>query len=161
MAQATCNYSRFHNFSNEALADAIGNADLALKAHEAEVKALKEKFKSRGLLTAAGEHFSVTRSDQISSRLDVAAAKAFLGVPWRSLAMLGGWRSTHDLAFTSSRLICRAPITAHSLVRRLSLRSPPARGRQRAPLGARDRVGSGAEGGEHFLVRRKSAGRLL
>jgi hypothetical protein len=83
MAQATCNYSRFHNFSNEALADAIGNADLALKAHEAEMKALKEKFKSRGLLTAAGEHFSVTRSDQISSRLDVAAAKAFLGDAWR------------------------------------------------------------------------------
>jgi hypothetical protein len=79
MAQATCNY----NFSNEALADAIGNADLALKAHEAEMKALKEKFKSRGLLTAAGEHFSVTRSDQISSRLDVAAAKAFLGDAWR------------------------------------------------------------------------------
>jgi hypothetical protein len=52
MAQATCNYSRSHNFSNEALADAIGNADLALKAHEAEVKALKEKFKSRGLLTS-------------------------------------------------------------------------------------------------------------
>jgi hypothetical protein len=52
MAQATCNYSRSHNFSNEALAHAIGNADLALKAHEAEVKALKEKFKSRGLLTS-------------------------------------------------------------------------------------------------------------
>jgi hypothetical protein len=60
MAQATCNYSRFHNFSNEALADAIGNGDLALKAHEAEVKALKEEFKHRGLLTAAGEHFTVT-----------------------------------------------------------------------------------------------------
>jgi len=39
MAQATCNYSRFHNFSDEALADAIGNGNLALKAREAEVKA--------------------------------------------------------------------------------------------------------------------------
>ena len=38
MAQATCNYIRFHNFSDEALADAIGNGDSALKAHEAEVK---------------------------------------------------------------------------------------------------------------------------
>ena len=82
MAQATCNYSRFHNFSDEALADAIGNGNLALKAHEAEVKALKEEFKHRGLLTAAGEHFTVTRSDQISSRLDVAAVKQFLGA-WR------------------------------------------------------------------------------
>jgi hypothetical protein len=81
MAQATHAYttSKFHNLSNEALADAIGNADLALKAHEAECKALKEEFKARGILTAAGERFSVTRSDQISSRLDTAAVKAFLG----------------------------------------------------------------------------------
>jgi hypothetical protein len=30
-----------------------------------------------------GEHFTVTRSDQISSRLDFAAVKAFLGDAWR------------------------------------------------------------------------------
>ena len=72
MAQATNNYTQFHNLSNEALADAIGNADLALKAYEAEVKALKDEFKNRGLLTTAGEHFTVTRSDQFSSRLDVS-----------------------------------------------------------------------------------------
>jgi hypothetical protein len=83
MAQATQHYNRFHNLSNEALADAPGEADLALKAHEAEVKALKEEFKVRGLLTAAGERFTVTRSDQVSSRLDVAAVKTFLGDSWR------------------------------------------------------------------------------
>jgi hypothetical protein len=83
MAQATHDYNRFHNFSNEALADAIGQADLALKAHEAEVKALKDEFKNRGLLTTAGEHFTVTRSDQFSSRLDVSAVKGFLGDAWR------------------------------------------------------------------------------
>src|ERR1700722_9255940 len=83
MAQATHDHSRFHNLSNEALADATGHADLALKANEAEVKALKDEFKNRGLLTAAGEHFTVTRSDQISSRLDVAAVKQFLGDAWR------------------------------------------------------------------------------
>jgi hypothetical protein len=69
--------------SNEALADAIGNADAVLKGAEAECKALKDEFKSRGLLTAGGERFTVTRSDQISSRLDVAAVKAFLGDAWR------------------------------------------------------------------------------
>jgi len=41
MAQATPGYSRFHNLSNEALADAIGQADAVLKGAEAEVKALK------------------------------------------------------------------------------------------------------------------------
>jgi hypothetical protein len=83
MAQVTPAYSRFHNLSNEALADAIGNADAVLKGAEAECKALKDEFKSRGLLTAGGERFTVTRSDQISSRLDVAAVKAFLGDAWR------------------------------------------------------------------------------
>ena len=85
MAQATnlSTTSRFHNLSNEALAYALGDADLALKAQEAEVKALKDEFKHRGLLTATGEHFTATRSDQISSRLDVGAAKQFLGDAWR------------------------------------------------------------------------------
>jgi hypothetical protein len=80
MAQATHAYttSKFHNLSNEALADANGHADLALKAYEAEVKALKEEFKARGILTAAGDRFTVTRSDQVSSRLDTAAVKTFL-----------------------------------------------------------------------------------
>jgi hypothetical protein len=40
-------------------------------------------FKQRGLLTVAGEHFTITRSDQASSRLDVAAVKQFLGDAWR------------------------------------------------------------------------------
>ena len=85
MAQATnlSTTSRFHNLSNEALADALGDADLALKAHETECKALKDEFKARGLLTATGEHFTITRSDQVSSRLDVAAVKQFLGDAWR------------------------------------------------------------------------------
>jgi hypothetical protein len=83
MIQATQPYTRFHNLSVEALADAIGHADAVLKGAEAECKALKDEFKSRGLLTAAGERFTITRSDQISSRLDVAAVKAFLGDSWR------------------------------------------------------------------------------
>jgi hypothetical protein len=70
---------KHHNLSAELLADAIGQADLTLKAHEAEAKALKDEFKARGLLSATGEHFTVTRSDQVSSRLDTSAVKQFLG----------------------------------------------------------------------------------
>jgi hypothetical protein len=44
------------------LADAIGNADAVLKRAEAECKALKDEFKSRGLLTVSGERFTVTGS---------------------------------------------------------------------------------------------------
>jgi hypothetical protein len=83
MAQAAQHYNRFHNLSNEAIADAIGHADAVLKGAEAECKALKEEFKARGLLTAAGEHYTITRSDQISGRLDVAAVKQHLGDAWR------------------------------------------------------------------------------
>lgn len=52
MAQANVNIitSRFHNLSNEALADALGHADAILKGAEAECKALKDEFKRRGLI---------------------------------------------------------------------------------------------------------------
>jgi hypothetical protein len=83
MAQAANPSIRFHNLSNEALADEIGHADALLKGAEAECKALKDEFKHRGLLTVAGEQFAVTRSEQISGRLDVSAVKQYLGEPWR------------------------------------------------------------------------------
>jgi hypothetical protein len=79
MAQATQPYTRFHNLSNETLADALGEADAILKGAEAEVKALKDEFKRRGLLDAAGEHFAVRASEQISGRLDTKAVREFLG----------------------------------------------------------------------------------
>jgi hypothetical protein len=49
MAQATHAYitSKFHNLSNEALADAIGQADAVLKGAEAECKALKDEAERR------------------------------------------------------------------------------------------------------------------
>jgi hypothetical protein len=75
--------SRFHNLSNEALADELGHADALLKGAEAECKALKDEFKRRSLLTVAGEQFTVIASEQISGRLDTAAVKAHLGVSWR------------------------------------------------------------------------------
>jgi hypothetical protein len=75
--------SRFHNLSNVALADALGHTDAVLKGAEAECKALKDEIKRRGLLTIAGAQFTVSRSEQISGRLDVAALKQHLGDSWR------------------------------------------------------------------------------
>jgi hypothetical protein len=83
MAQAANTLSRFHNLSNEALADELGHADALLKGAEAESKELKDEFKRRGLLTVAGVQFTVTRSEQISGRLDVNAVKQYLGDSWR------------------------------------------------------------------------------
>jgi hypothetical protein len=71
--------SKFHNLSNEMLADAIGQADAVLKGAEAEVATLKAEFKRRGLLDAAGEYFAVRASEQISGRLDSKAVREFLG----------------------------------------------------------------------------------
>src|ERR1700678_4692524 len=71
--------SRFHNLSNEALAATIGRADAIVKGAEAELTALKDEFKARGLEEVAGDEFSVTASEQIAGRLDAKAVKAFLG----------------------------------------------------------------------------------
>jgi hypothetical protein len=83
MAQAdsaiTTIASRFHNLSNESLADQLGHADAVLKGAEAECKALKDEFKRRGLLDVAGDEFTVTATQQIAGRLDTKAVKEFLG----------------------------------------------------------------------------------
>ena len=41
--------SRFHNLSDAALADEIGRMDAIVKSAEAELKALKDEFKARGV----------------------------------------------------------------------------------------------------------------
>jgi hypothetical protein len=84
MAQAVdvSTTSRFHNLSNEALADALGHADSVLKGAEAECKSLKDEIKRRGLLEVAGDNFAIRVSEQIASRLDVGAVKQYLGESW-------------------------------------------------------------------------------
>ena len=85
MAQATNlpTISRFHNLSNEALADALGHADAVLKGAEAECKLLKDEFKRRGIQHAVGDNFTVTATEQIAGRLDAKAVKEFLGDTYR------------------------------------------------------------------------------
>jgi hypothetical protein len=87
MAQATkpstISPSRFHNVSDEALADLLGQADAVLKGAEAECKLLKDEFKRRGLVEVAGEHFTVTATEQIAGRLDAKAVKEYLGESYR------------------------------------------------------------------------------
>jgi hypothetical protein len=87
MAQAnnpsTTSPSRFHNVSDEALADMLGQADAVLKGAEAECKLLKDEFKSRGLVEVAGDNFMVTATEQIAGRLDSKAVKEYLGESYR------------------------------------------------------------------------------
>src|ERR1700678_1275889 len=71
--------SRFHNLSDEALADAIGRADAIVKGAESELGALKDEFKARGLSEIAGDDFTVTATEQIAGRLDAKAVKELLG----------------------------------------------------------------------------------
>jgi hypothetical protein len=71
--------SRFHNLSDVALADEIGRVDSISKAAEAELKTLKDEFKSRGLIEVAGDAFIVAATEQIAGRLDAKAVREFLG----------------------------------------------------------------------------------
>jgi hypothetical protein len=80
---STISPSRFHNLTDSALADMLGHADAVLKGAEAECKLLKDEFKRRGLTEVAGDHFSVTASEQIAGRLDSKAVKEYLGESYR------------------------------------------------------------------------------
>jgi hypothetical protein len=75
--------SRFHNLSDSALADMLGQADAVLKGAEAECKLLKDEFKRRGLVEVAGDQFTVTATEQIAGRLDSKAVKEYLGESYR------------------------------------------------------------------------------
>ncbi len=82
MATATPIISRFHNLSDAALADEIGRVDTISKAAEAELKALKDEFRARGLSTAMGDAFMVTATEQIAGRLDAKAVRDYLGAAY-------------------------------------------------------------------------------
>jgi hypothetical protein len=74
--------SRFHNLSDAALADELGRVDSISKAAEAEMKALKNEFKVRGLSAATGDVFMVTATEQIAGRLDAQAVRDYLGAAY-------------------------------------------------------------------------------
>ena len=74
--------SRFHNLSDAALADELGRVDSIFKAAEAELKALKDEFKARGLSAVMGDAFSVTATEQIAGRLDAKAVRDYLGAAY-------------------------------------------------------------------------------
>jgi hypothetical protein len=61
------------------LADELGRVDSVSKAAEAEMKALKDEFKARGLSAATGDAFVVTATEQIAERLDPKAVRDYLG----------------------------------------------------------------------------------
>jgi hypothetical protein len=74
--------SRFHNLSDEALADEIGRVDSISKAAETELKALKDEFKARRLCAVTGDAFMVTATEQLAGRLDAKAVRDYLGAAY-------------------------------------------------------------------------------
>jgi hypothetical protein len=81
MAQATtaCITNNLHNLSNGMIADLVGEADCAKKAAEARLAELKTELQRRNVTEAAGEHFAISIRAQVSTRIDTAAVRAFLG----------------------------------------------------------------------------------
>ncbi len=65
------------------LADRLGEADATLKAYEAQVAEIKAEIKRRGILEAAGDHYTVKVTEQISGRLDTAKVREFLADRYR------------------------------------------------------------------------------
>ena len=81
-SQDTTPLTRFHNLSDAALADELGRIDAISKAAEAELKALKDDFKARGLSAVMGDAFMVTATEQIAGRLDAKAVRDYLGAAY-------------------------------------------------------------------------------
>ena len=77
VSQNTTPAGRFHNMSDAALADELGRVDAISKAAEAELKALKDEFKARGLSNVAGDAFTVTATDQVAWRLTPRPSASF------------------------------------------------------------------------------------
>jgi len=71
--------SRFHNVSNEVLADMLGAADAKAKAAAAELEALKAELKKRGVLAATGQAYAVTVGEYLQARIDSKKAREILG----------------------------------------------------------------------------------
>lgn len=61
------------------LADVFGRAKALADAAESEVETLKKAIKARGLTELVGADFTVSVTEQIQGRADVAALKAHLG----------------------------------------------------------------------------------
>ena len=128
MAQATDlpTTSRFHNPSNAALADTLGNADpVSFKGAEVECKALKDEIKRRGLLEATGDGFTIRVSEQISGRLDVAAVKQHLGDAWRRFEVATVTTVVRIKAVSRSRRRPNPPLTVFPLGSRPSREPSP------------------------------------
>ena len=81
MATATPIISRFHNLSDAALADEIGRVDSISKAAEAELKALKDEFRARGLKTATGDGFMSRRAKRLAAALTRKRSATFSAPP--------------------------------------------------------------------------------
>lgn len=69
---------RFHNLSNEQLADELGRVDSDIKARTEVLDELKDEFKRREITAARGTDFVVSASTSSSKRLDTKRVEAEL-----------------------------------------------------------------------------------
>ncbi len=74
--------ANYDNYSNEMLADQLGELDVQVKVFEATMKALKAELLDRGVDKVQGCSFNVTKSECVRWTLDQAAAKEALGEAW-------------------------------------------------------------------------------
>jgi len=71
--------NQFDNYSNEMLADEIGDEDRKTKAAEARLKELKDEAKRRGIESAAGRVYRINIDTGERSTLDTKALRELLG----------------------------------------------------------------------------------
>ena len=89
--------SLFSNYDNVALADALGDLEVVIKAAQARQKAAREEMVRRKLHSLDGARFFVTRSVGNEKRFDSEAVKATMGLDWYAQFQKSGNRTTYTV----------------------------------------------------------------
>ena len=72
----------FSNFSNVALADAIGDIDKTISTGQKRMKLAREEMTRRKALSLEGARFTVTKATETEMRFDSGKLKAKMGEDW-------------------------------------------------------------------------------
>ena len=97
LAINTARLNPFSNFSNLALADAMGDLEATIKTATERRDFAREEMTRRHLSALEGSRFTVTKDVKSEKRFDSAAAKAKMGLDWYATFQKPGSRTTYTV----------------------------------------------------------------
>ena len=87
----------FSNYSNLALADAMGDIDVVMKSAKERQDLAREEMTRRHLSSLEGARFTVTKDVKSEKRFDAVAVKAEMGAVWYASFQKPNSRTTYTV----------------------------------------------------------------